>query len=108
VVSDRIVGELLLLNRDVCRVAELASWARLEVVVKAPLLKDVRDCRFELLGNLLQSREALGVTLETRDNEAACRGSIVRVVKEKQLRSWKQPEGVDRPKESTNAHTMAV
>jgi hypothetical protein len=69
----------IVFNREVCRVAEPAGRARFHAIAGLPLLKDVRNCEVAARGSLLQSREALRVTLYPRDSDAACRGSIAAV-----------------------------
>jgi hypothetical protein len=75
--STRVSADLLLFNCVHGRVAEQASCARFGAIDGLPLLKDVRNWPFEVRGNLLHSRDALGAVLYTRDRDAACRGSIV-------------------------------
>jgi hypothetical protein len=66
-------------ERDACMAAEPAGRARLDAIAGLALLKNVRNCEVGARGSLLQSRDALGVTLYPRDSDAACRGSMAAV-----------------------------
>lgn len=75
--SERTSEALSLLRRELLRAAEPSSWARLAFDSGLPLLvKKVRVCEGGVRGALLHSGEALDATLDMRDSDAACRGSI--------------------------------
>lgn len=75
---ERVRDALSLVKRELFSAAEPRSWARLALDSGLPLLvKKVRCCVRVVRGSPLHSGELLKEACDTRDADAACRGSIV-------------------------------